>query len=71
LRDESGAAEEEQMDWIERIFGISPDNGDGSAEAAIVATLCIIAVVVFFAAVPKARSYAKRLLSDLRIKPPA
>ena len=59
------------MDWIERIFGISPDNGDGSAEAAIVATVCIIAVAVFFAAVPKARNYVKRLLGDLRTKPPA
>jgi hypothetical protein len=39
------------MDWIERIFGISPDNGDGSAETAVVATACVIVLIVLFAAV--------------------
>jgi MYXO-CTERM domain-containing protein len=36
------------MDFIERIFGISPDNGDGSAEMLwIVAALAIVALFVW------------------------
>jgi hypothetical protein len=33
------------MDWIEQLFGVSPDVGDGSFEAAIVAVCGAIAVV--------------------------
>jgi hypothetical protein len=36
------------MDFIERWFGVSPDGGDGSLEAAcIVVTLGIVSAVVF------------------------
>jgi hypothetical protein len=36
------------MDFIERIFGVSPDNGDGSTEAMwIVALLAAIVMVVW------------------------
>lgn len=36
------------MDWIERIFGIAPDGGDGSTELAIAAlsALGLLIVVV-------------------------
>jgi hypothetical protein len=37
------------MDWIERWFGVAPDNGDGTLELLIV--LFIIAVVLVPAAV--------------------
>jgi hypothetical protein len=43
------------MDFIERVFHISPDNGNGLTEAAILAAL--IAVVCAFFAL---RSYRKR-----------
>ena len=33
------------MDWIERLIGISPDGGDGSAEA-IILLVCLIVVVM-------------------------
>jgi hypothetical protein len=36
------------MDFIERIFGVSPDNGDGSTEVMwIVALLAAIVMVVW------------------------
>jgi hypothetical protein len=36
------------MDFIERLFGISPDGGDGSLEALyLVAVIAVIAAVVF------------------------
>ena len=35
-------------DWIEEIFGISPDGGDGHIEWLIVA-VCLLAIVVSFA----------------------
>jgi len=35
------------MDWIETLFGISPDGGDGTAEAAIVlASVIVIGTVI-------------------------
>jgi hypothetical protein len=34
------------MDWIEQLFGISPDGGDGSTEAIIVAVCCTIVVML-------------------------
>lgn len=33
------------MDFIERMFGISPDGGDGSTELMIIAVLVLIAVL--------------------------
>lgn len=34
------------MDFIERIFGISPDGGDGSTEVLIVTAVLAVIVVV-------------------------
>jgi hypothetical protein len=33
------------MDFIERMFGISPDGGDGSTELMIIAVFVLIAVI--------------------------
>jgi hypothetical protein len=51
------------MDWLERFFGFSPDGGDGTAEAAIVAICCIILAAVIYASVPRVRNYVRSLLS--------
>jgi hypothetical protein len=51
------------MDWIEKLFGLSPDNGDGSLEAAIVA-VCGFAVLAIILATPRARAYLRRMFSN-------
>jgi hypothetical protein len=44
------------MDWIEKIFGISPDGGDGTLEALfVIVTVVALAMV----AVPRVRAYAR------------
>ena len=45
------------MDFIERIFGISPDNGDGSTE------MLWIAVALAIVAMAVARRYMMRRLA--------
>jgi hypothetical protein len=54
------------MDWIERWFGVAPDNGDGSLEMLI--SLCAIAAA--FAAFaylhPRTRSYLATLAEAAR-----
>ena len=34
------------MDFIERLFGISPDGGDGSTEVMIIGVFVLIAVAI-------------------------
>lgn len=34
-------------DWVEEVFGISPDGGDGSLELWIVGTLLVVTIVLF------------------------
>lgn len=46
------------MDFIERLFGISPDGGDGSTELMFFAAFVIIVAV--FAWRPATRWYARR-----------
>lgn len=36
------------MDFIERFFGLSPDNGDGSTEALWIAAVVAVGVAVYF-----------------------
>ena len=36
--------------WIETIFGIDPDGGNGTLEWAIVAMSCILSAAIWFAA---------------------
>jgi hypothetical protein len=45
------------MDFIERIFGVSPDNGDGSTEMLYIAV--VLAIVALFVA----RRYMTRRLA--------
>ena len=40
------AREEAGMDWIERWFGLIPDGGDGSIEAAIVIAVIVVGVTI-------------------------
>ena len=47
------------MDFIERIFGLSPDGGDGTVELMIVIGIVVVCVCVV-ASVPAAR---RRLLA--------
>ena len=37
-------------DWIEEVFGVSPDAGSGSLERWIVGTLLVVTVMLFFMA---------------------
>jgi hypothetical protein len=50
------------MDWIERLFGISPDGGDGSAEIMIFATIAIVLAGILAARVPSVRNYLRHWL---------
>jgi hypothetical protein len=36
------------MDWIEQWFGLNPDGGDGSIEAAIVVAVIVVGVTIAF-----------------------
>jgi len=47
------------MDWIERLFGISPDGGDGTSEAAIVFALIVIVGAVIAVRVPAVREFIR------------
>ena len=53
------------MDWIEKIFGISPDNGDGSTEAMIVTVTCLIVLAIVVAFSPKLRASVIRHLDNV------
>jgi hypothetical protein len=54
------------MDWIERWFGIAPDNGDGSLE--ILISLCAVAAGLagFTYLHPRARAYLATLAEQAR-----
>jgi hypothetical protein len=49
------------MDWVEKLFGFSPDNGDGSFEAAIVA-VCGFLVLAVILSTPRARAYVRGVI---------
>jgi hypothetical protein len=56
------------MDWIERLLGFAPDDGDGSLEfmIVVVATLCAVAVVAYHPRVRQAvRSLFGRIGAEL------
>lgn len=57
----------EPMDWIEKLFGISPDGGDGSTEVLVVLAVSIVLAGVILWRVPFLRTAARRLLQ----RPPA
>jgi hypothetical protein len=47
------------MNWIEALFGLSPDNGDGSFETAVVLSLTAL-VMAFLMWRPLARQWRRR-----------
>ena len=49
------------MDFIEKLFGVSPDGGDGSAELMIVAAVVIVLAGVVAARTPRLRAYVRAL----------
>ena len=44
------------MDFIERLFGLSPDNGDGSTEIMWLAVLAIVVVSAVYLRIQRRRS---------------
>ena len=58
-----------EMDWIERWFGVSPDNGDGSLEMLI--SLCAIvgALIAIAYLHPRARAHLATLAEEARRLP--
>lgn len=55
------------MDWIEKLFGFSPDGGDGSAEILVVLACCIALAGVIVWRVPALRLGMRKLFH----RPPA
>jgi hypothetical protein len=49
------------MDWIEKLFGFSPDGGDGSAELLIVLACCIVLASVIIWRVPSLRAGMRKI----------
>lgn len=56
------------MDWIEKLFGFSPDGGDGSAEAAIVFVCVILLAAVIAWRLPPLRNWIKLLFAVSKAK---
>jgi hypothetical protein len=52
------------MDWIETIFGISPDGGDGATEAMIVTVVGVVLASIIIAS-PKLRAQVRRHVDDV------
>ena len=48
------------MDWIERWFGVSPDNGDGTLELSIIIAVVLIGAIVVTWAVGRGRFRGRR-----------
>ena len=44
------------MDWLEQWFGLNPDGGDGSIEAALVVVVVLVGVTIVGAASRRARA---------------
>jgi hypothetical protein len=55
------------MDWIEELFGVSPDGGDGTTEIMIVFAACVVIGIVIYARVPQVKAYVRNLLG-LRLR---
>ena len=56
------------MDWIERWFGVAPDNGDGSLELLIMLVVAAVIVVAVVWRVPPARAWVLRYFTQMREK---
>lgn len=53
------------MDWIERWFGVAPDNGDGSLELLIILTVATIIIVVALWRAPRSRAIVQGFFTDV------
>lgn len=51
------------MDWIEQLFGFSPDGGDGTAEVLVVLACTIVLAGVIVWRVPALRARLQRLFA--------
>ena len=56
------------MDWIEKLFGMSPDGGDGTAEAAIVFACVIVVGAVLAMRVPSLRQRIRGMFEAWRAR---
>jgi hypothetical protein len=54
------------MDWIERWFGIAPDNGDGSLELLISLSVIAVGVLAIAHRHPQARAFLATLAEEAR-----
>jgi hypothetical protein len=48
------------MDWIEKLLGMSPDGGDGTAETAIILAFAIVLAAVIGLRVPVIRQELRK-----------
>jgi hypothetical protein len=55
------------MDWIERWLGFAPDNGDGTFELLIMATIAAAVVVAVIWRNPRTRVAALRFFAQLHL----
>jgi hypothetical protein len=55
------------MDWIERWLGFAPDNGDGTFELLIMATIAAAVVVAVIWRIPRTRVAALRFFAQLHL----
>jgi hypothetical protein len=44
------------MDFIERLFGLSPDNGDGSTEVILLVALAMVVTTIVYFRVKRRRA---------------
>jgi hypothetical protein len=51
------------MDWIEQLFGLNPDHGNGSVEVLILGALAALTLSGIAVAVPAVRARLRRLVA--------
>jgi hypothetical protein len=56
------------MDWLETLFGLSPDGGDGTAEVAIVFACVIVFAAALVVRVPRLRERMGAMFAAWRIR---
>ena len=44
------------MDWLEHLFALNPDGGDGSVEAMIIAAVVLVSLTIVCLVSPQARA---------------
>jgi hypothetical protein len=56
------------MDWIEKLIGVSPDGGNGTAEAAVVLACVIVFGAVLTVPVPRLRQRMRAMFEAWRMR---